>query len=183
MNEIALWMVALAAAVLGLFLLGVAGIAAAVLNAHRNAANDEDRAVGSDPGMAEQPSGASEDSLHEVSSPTVRGAGIWVWMQAWLFASLHALVVSLVLGAVTFYEDIVQSHREIERTGRVSFPKNLLPGSVIVPGIHRLSTSGEDYSRYEAADDGFVGIAQDEDLMSEVAEWDVVSLYEDVEDR
>lgn len=106
-----------------------------------------------------------------------------MWLQAWLFASLHALVVSLVLGAITFYEDIVQSHREIARTGRVSFPKNLLPGSMVVSTRNRLARSGGDYSRYEAEDDGFLGLDQDEDLMAGVKEWGVVSLHESVENR
>lgn len=181
MNEIALWVVALTTAALGLLLLGVAGLAAALIKARRNAALEEDLVAGPDEASAKETRDGPEDSLHEVSPSTARGTGVWLWLQAWLFASLHALVVSLVLGAITFYEDIVQSHREIARTGRVSFPKNLLPGSMVVSARNRLVRSGEDYSRYEAADDGFLGLDQGEDLMAEVTEWDAVSLHESVE--
>jgi len=183
MNEVALWTVALATAVIGFLLLATAGVAAAILKSRRSADRDRDDAVSTELPGQQQISSYSDEPAKEEAPASSKGGGIWVWLQACILASLHALVVSVVLGVMTFYEDIVQSHEEISRTGRVSFPKSLLPGSVATPARHRLSRPEEDYSRYEAADDGFAGLGYGEDTVPGVTDWDVIALHEDVGER
>jgi hypothetical protein len=178
MDEVALWTVALATAALGLLLLAVAGVTAAILKSRRQDDLDHEDATDSKLQPQEQ-TDIGSDHVADGASPVPKGGGVWVWFQACVFATLHALVVSLVLGIVTFYEDIVQAHDDIQRTGRVSFPKNLLPGSVSPPAGPRLSRLEEDCSRYEVADDGFISL-QNEGAMSGVTDWDVVTLHEDV---
>jgi len=179
MNEVALWTVALTAAVLGFLLLVIAGVAAALLRSRRIADQDPDMATSAEPHVQEATRGDSGGVVQDTPSSASPGSHILAWLQACVLASLHALVVSLVLGVVTFYEDIVQAQDEIRRTGSVSFPKNLLPGSIVAPYRHRLSNPEEDYSRYEAADDGFANLSQNDELTLEVMDWDVVTVSDE----
>ena len=181
MNEVALWTVALTTAALGFLLLAIAGVAAVLLKSRRTADPSLDEAAGTRSHVQEAASGSSGGGVKEAASSAVVGSHVWVWLQACVFASLHALVVSLVLGVVTFYEDIVQAHAEIRRTGSVSFPKKLLPGSIAAPFRHRLSNPREDYGRYEAADDEFINLSRDDVSVPEVMAWDVVTVSEESE--
>ena len=179
MDEVALWTVALTTAALGFLLLAIAGVAAVLFRSPRTADQSLDTAASTESHTHEAASGGSGGVVNEAAASASMGRHVWVWLQACVLASLHAVVVSLVLGVVTFYEDIVLAHDEIRRTGSVSFPKNLLPGSIVAPFRHRLSNPEEDYSRYEAAEDGFTSLSRDDVSMHEVMDWEVVTVSEE----
>ena len=65
--------------------------------------------------------------------PVLANSG-WLWVKAWIFAVLHATTVSLVVGGMTFFEDLAKASTEIQQEGRVSFPKQLLPGTIAGSG-------------------------------------------------
>lgn len=117
MNDEILWIAAIAIGGIGLLLLGIAGIAATTI---RSAAQ----------GRRPNPEGTEHQTAYTTyENPPARGT-FWVWIKAGIFAILHAGVVSVVLGGLTFFEDLVRAGREIRRTGTVSFPPQLLPGGL-----------------------------------------------------
>jgi hypothetical protein len=120
MTDTTLWAIALGVGVLGLLLVLVAGIAALSANA---------RARRSRQAPAKQAS-----PRQAAAPPEVRAnGGSWVWLKAGVFAFIHAGAVSFVLGGLTFFEDIARANEEIRTTGMVTFPKRLLPKSLVGP--------------------------------------------------
>ncbi len=149
MDDSVLWATALWSGVLGLLLLAVAGVVAVYLNTRARKARDVDSADTSqsharDAAPADRtrpPAGSSNAQRATVRSP-------WTWVKAWFFAFVHAGTVSLVLGGITFFEDLAKASDEIQRTGAVTFPKQLLPGTLSGPtSLRRLSQPSGDLSR------------------------------------
>ncbi len=121
MNDTLLWMAAVGSGLLGLLLLLVAGAVAlywkvATPVPSRRSHPRADTAY------------AGEEQRPVVTSTA--GGGPWLWVKAWIFAMIHAGTVSLVLGGITFFEDIARASEEIHRSGTVTFPRQLLPGAL-----------------------------------------------------
>jgi len=144
MDDSVLWAVALGTAALGLLLLTVAGVVAMYLNTRARGAGDVTSADKSQPRAKDVAStdksqsrakdvASTDKSQSHVDSSSAKhaiGGGFLIWLKAWIFALVHAGTVSLVLGGVTFFEDIAKASDEIQRTGTVTFPKQLLPGTL-----------------------------------------------------
>jgi hypothetical protein len=149
MDDSVLWAVALGTGALGLLLLTVAGAAAMYLNTRTRARRARDTAsVGRSQARAGDLAAADESQARAGDvAPTdesqlradrsaarrTTAGGFWAWVKAWVFALVHAGTVSLVLGGITFWEDIAKASDEIQRTGTVTFPKQLLPGTLPGP--------------------------------------------------
>jgi hypothetical protein len=160
MDDSVLWVVALGIGALGFLLLAVAGTVAMVLNirAPRNKdvvstkkpkphTKDEASTDKSRPQVEEAASSkvsqpraedvaASGESRLRAGLPRAErktAGGFWAWIKAWVFALVHAGTVSVVFGGITFFEDLANASDEIERTGTVTFPKQLLPGTLSGP--------------------------------------------------
>jgi hypothetical protein len=147
MSDTVLWVLAVGVGVIGFLLLFIAAGVAFFLRSENRDLN----ARGSAPaaGRAEAPGqtasaqaatgqpDAPAPEYPETPAPTPAGGGLWAWIKAWLFASVHAVTVSLVLGAVTFFEDLARASDEIEHTGTVTFPKRLMPGATVQPASPR----------------------------------------------
>jgi hypothetical protein len=170
MDDSVLWAAAFLVGALGLSLLIIGGVAAMYLKTDvrkgRGAAS---------PKSSPSPSGDA-DSASESSSPKGDGAtgeeagprvdssgaqrvatgSLWAWIKAGLFALFHAGTVSLVLGGITFFEDLAKASDEIQSSGTVTFPKQLLPGALYGPASRkRLSQpSGSSVGGEERTDDG-----------------------------
>jgi hypothetical protein len=143
MSDTVLWVLAVGVGVVGfLFLFVAAGVALFLRS------EDRDLGVGSATpppaagraGAPEPPStpppseGQPPPSVSEYPEPPASpraAGGLWAWIKAWIFASVHAVTVSLVLGAVTFFEDLARASDEIQHTGTVTFPKRLMPGATV----------------------------------------------------
>ncbi|HHN93482.1 MAG TPA: hypothetical protein ENK17_01820 [Anaerolineae bacterium] len=137
MDESLLWIVALGSGLLGVLLLVVAGVA--TIYWRRGAQSPPAR-------PASQPLDEAADDSHP---PPASGGGFWTWAKAGLFAIIHSLTVGLVLGGVTFFEDLVRASQEIQQTGSVTFPKQLLPESVTNPAIKQISRPDSDEADWE----------------------------------
>jgi hypothetical protein len=120
MSDTTLWAIALSVGVLGLLLVLVAGIAA--ISATARARRSRERPASPDP----QPRVTGPSEVHS-------SGGSWVWLKAGVFAFIHAGAVSFVLGGLTFFEDIARANEEIRTTGTVTFPKRLLPKTLVGP--------------------------------------------------
>jgi hypothetical protein len=101
------------------------------------------------------------------------------WVKAWIFAFIHASTVSLVMGSITFFEDMLRANEEIERTGTVSFPKQLLPGTVTGSAVRkRLSQpSGDSKTGDEVEESG-----QSAKSSSKAVKWEVVDVLDEAGD-
>ncbi|NLE43338.1 MAG: hypothetical protein GX620_01350 [Chloroflexi bacterium] len=181
MNEVLVWTVALVLAVFGIILLAVAGMAAIVLHLKRygqSEASAREDGAGMNLRDRDQRTQAIEKPPSETRDDAQSAdTGVWAWTKAWAFASIHALLVSLILGAVTFFEDLARANDEIQRTGTVKFPKQLLPGTISgASSSHRLSRGKSDCTRYEVADDRFTDLDETGFPLPEGTEWRVVSL-------
>ena len=128
MDESVLWAVALGAGALGLLLLTVAGAAAMYLNTRTRArrardtasvgrsqaragdlaAADESQARAGDVASADEPQSRAGSS----AARRTTAGGFWAWVKAWVFALVHAGTVSMVLGGITFWEDIAKASDE-----------------------------------------------------------------------
>ncbi|MDY7079921.1 MAG: hypothetical protein SXV54_23810 [Chloroflexota bacterium] len=131
MNDSVLWAVALGSGALGLLLLAVAGAVAVYWNTGARGARDT--ASGDQPRSRGGDITATEKSQPPTSSPNAQPAtagGLWTWVKACVFAFFHAGIVSVVLGGITFFEDLAKASGEIQNTGTVTFPKQLLPGTL-----------------------------------------------------
>ncbi len=131
MDDSVLWAVALGTGALGLLLLTIAGVVAMYLNTR--ARETRDAASADEPQSHTGDVASTGESQLRAASPSAKrttAGGFWAWVKAWVFASIHAGTVSLVLGGITFFEDIARASDEIQRTGTVTFPKQLLPGTL-----------------------------------------------------
>jgi len=151
MDESTLWAVAIGIGLFGLVLLAVGVLAAVYWSAATNEAREasstgKPRSQEKDaPGAGKPKSQAREvastgESHPRTPSPGVRqpaGGGFLAWVKAWIFAFVHASTVSLVLGGITFFEDMARANDEIQRTGTVSFPKQLLPGTLTSSAVRK----------------------------------------------
>lgn len=145
MDESVLWVVALGTGSLGLLLLTVAGAVAVYWNTmargpNKATSSDKSQSRARDlaaAGKKRSPAASAE------ARPQDRGA-FWLWTRAWLFAFFHASIVSVVMGGITFFEDLVKAGEEIQTSGTVTFPKQLLPGTISGSASrkHLLQSSG-----------------------------------------
>ena len=144
MDESTLWAVAIGIGLLGLVLLAVGTLAAV----YWSAATNEARGASSAGNPRPQEKGAAEagkpkpqaGEMARAPSPGVgqpAGVGFLAWVKAWIFAFIHASTVSLVLGGITFFDDMARANDEIQRTGTVSFPKQLLPVTVTGSAVRK----------------------------------------------
>jgi hypothetical protein len=177
MNDSELWAVALGIGMLGLLLLTIAGAVAMYLNiraqrARGAASAGKSRSNAGDAASAAKSQSRTGDVASTDRSQPRAGGGFWAWVKAWIFALVHAGTVSVVFGGITFFEDLAKAGQEIQRTGTVTFPKQLLPGTLAE------STSRKRLSR--PADD-----LEDRDQPSgtppDPAGWEVVDLLDEVE--
>ena len=182
MDDSVLWAVAIGAGVLGLLLLIVAGAVAVYWNAvmrrpRRGASADRPPSHAGDLAAAGKRSPASSSTAQTVTA-TIKGP--WLWIKAGLFALFHAGTVSVVLGGITFFEDLAKASDEIQSAGTVTFPKQLLPGPLSGPTARRrLSRPSADSSKAEndaaAGEPGQPGTAS-----ADGAGWEVVDLVNEM---
>jgi hypothetical protein len=169
MGDSVLWAVALGSGAFGLLLLTVAGAVALYWKINAPGSRGVASAAGdvADTGKTPPPADFSN------AQPTITGSP-WLWIKAWLFALLHAGTVSLVLGGITFFEDITKASDEIQRTGTVTFPKQLLPGTLSTSTSRkRLSQPSGDSSETE-------DVKGEELDQPGAARWEVVDLVNEV---
>jgi hypothetical protein len=138
MDDSVLWAVALGVGMFGLMLLTIAGAVAVYWNTvmrrpEKEPASDE---AESRPGKIATAEKKQPPARPAVEQPVLVN-GSWLWIKAWLFAVLHAATVSLVVGGMTLFEDLANASTEIQHEGRVSFPKQLLPGAISGSGASR----------------------------------------------
>ena len=131
MDDSVLWAVALASGAFGLLLLAVGGVVAVYLNTGARGTRDvasADRAQSNAGDVASADKTRSRADSSNAKRTTTKSS--WTWIKAWVFALVHAGTVSLVLGGITLFEDLAKASDEIQRTGTVTFPKQLLPGTL-----------------------------------------------------
>jgi hypothetical protein len=170
MDESVLWAIAIGTGVLGLLLLAVAGAVAVYW--HLVARKPQEARYAGDLATAEterSPAGSSKTQPTTTNSP-------WLWIKAWIFALLHAGTVSVVMGGVTFFQDLAKASEEIQTTGAVTFPKQLLPGTLSdSTSREQLSQPSKDSSKAtkaaKAGERGRPGTASDN-----VSGWEVIDL-------
>jgi hypothetical protein len=175
MDESLLWVVAFGTGALGLLLLVVAGAVAIVL---KTVARAPRRAS-----PVEEPRSRATDKqpprTADAETPPVVSGGPWLWIKAWIFAVFHASIVSLVLGGITFFEDLAKASAEIQSTGRVTFPKQLLPGPLYGSVSQQSLTQSSGDSAQTESDD--VKKLDGPDAATPGAPgWEVVNLVSDV---
>ena len=173
MGDSVLWFVALGAGAIGLVLLAVAVAAAIYVNIKTHGA--EGGTSADEPqSESETADSTNESEGHASSSDSEQASigGFWAWVKAWIFAVVHAGTVSLVVGGITFFEDLSKAGEEIERTGTVTFPKQLLPGPL----------SGSVSRKRLARPSNDVGNPEQSDTPSkDTAGWEVVDLLEETD--
>jgi hypothetical protein len=193
MDDSVIWSVALWTGVLGLLLLFATGILAVYLNIRARRARD---GASADKSQARAESTTSADkSRARADLPNAEqttASGPWNWIKAWIFAVVHAGTVSLVMGGITFFEDLARASEEIQHTGTVTFPKQLLPGTLSEPASRKrlsqpsgdiLKSGGHpsDYRRYEATDDETEDPDQPGANPSAAGGWEVVDRLDDAD--
>jgi hypothetical protein len=181
MDESVLWAIAIGTGVLGLLLLAVAGAVAVYWNTvsrrpQRAPYADKPQSYAGDLTAArkeQSPANSFRAQPTTVNSP-------WLWIKAWLFALLHAGTVSVVMGGVTFFQDLAKSSEEIQTTGAVTFPKQLLPGTLSGSTTQKqLSRSTENPSKVTRA--GEAGKpSQSKTASGNTSDWEVVDLVNEV---
>lgn len=188
MDESVLWAVAIGVGLLGLVLLAVGTLAAVYWGAATN--KKESSSTGKPQPQAKDATAAGKSKpqageMSRVSSSGVGqpdGGGFLAWAKAWIFAFIHATTVSLVLGGITFFEDMVRANDEIQRTGTVSFPKQLLPGTLTGSTVRKrlsLPTDG----LLETGKTGKTSAPpQRSGESSDAAEWAVVDVLDEAKD-
>lgn len=181
MDESVLWVVALGTGSLGLLLLTVAGAVAVYWSTvtrgpSKTTASDRSQSRAGDIATADK---KRSPATSTETRPQSTGA-FWLWTRAWLFAFFHASIVSVVLGGITFFEDLVKAGEEIQTTGTVTFPKQLLPGTLSgsASRTHLLQPSG-DSSRAEG-DPDVSKLDQSGAASSGEAGWEVVDRVDEV---
>ncbi|MCX7683603.1 MAG: hypothetical protein N2508_16805 [Anaerolineae bacterium] len=128
MDDAVLWMIAVGSGLLGLLLLTLAGAVALYWKIVTPVPSRKPQS------RAEMPSAGGE--RQPVAASAVSGSP-WLWIKAWIFAMIHAGTVSVVLGGITFFEDIARASDEIQRSGTVTFPRQLLPGALSEASANR----------------------------------------------
>jgi len=202
MNESELWAIALGTGMLGLLLLTMAGAIAMVLSirarrtrdaafAGKSQANTEVADAGSNPqSRAEDvpPTGKSRSRAKLPETKRTVGGGFWPWVKAWIFALVHAGTVSVVLGGITFFEGLAKAGEEIQRSGTVTFPKQLLPGTLtgaVRPAAtrQRLSQPSDDAVRpaVRPAVTPYEDLDRPADPPPDTEGWEVVDLLEEAD--
>jgi hypothetical protein len=190
MDDSVLLAVALGTGALGLLLLTVAGAVAMYLNtrarrAKSTASVDRPQARAEDLAAADESQARAGDVASTGASQLRAGlsaarrtstGGFWAWVKAWVFALVHAGTVSLVLGGITFWEDIAKASDEIQRTGTVTFPKQLLPGTL--PGSLGGSASRK---RLSQSSDDLEDLDQPDAPPHAAEGWEVVDLPEEAD--
>ena len=132
MNDSTLWAVAIGIGLLGLLFLAIGTLAAVYWGAQTKKREETDPADQSPPrdkstfSTDESQSQSTDTASSDEVQPPADG-NLLTWTKAWIFALIHAGTVSLVLGGLTFFEDMVRANDEIQHTGKVTFPKKLLP--------------------------------------------------------
>lgn len=174
MDESVLWAIAIGTGVLGLLLLAVAGAVAVYWNlvARRpqGAPYAGDLATA---GKDRSPASSSK------AQPAPTNTAL-LWVKAWLFALFHAGTVSLVMGGVTFFQDLAKSSEEIQTTGTVTFPKQLLPGTLSDSTARKQLSrpAGNPSKATKAAKAGKAG--QPKTTSGNTSDWEVVDLVNEV---
>ncbi len=151
MDDSVLWAIAIGTGVIGLLLLAVAGGAAIYWNVvarrPRGAAFDNPQSRAGDLAAAGERSPAGSPAGSH-TTPTMSTPGPLLWIKAWVFDLFHAGTVSVVMGGITLFEDLAKASEEIQSTGTVTFPKQLLPGPFSSPtNSKRLSKPSGDSSK------------------------------------
>ena len=158
MDDSVLWAVALGVGMFGLMLLAIAGAIVVYWNTivhkpEKGAAADKTESRAGKTAAAEKKQPPPPPAAEQ---PVLANAS-WLWVKAWIFAVLHATTVSLVVGGITFFEDLAKAGTEIQQEGRVSFPKQLLPGTIAGSGPSRKRLSRPLDGSSEAEDAPGVG--------------------------
>jgi hypothetical protein len=174
MDESMLWIVAFGTGALGLLLLVVAGAVAIVLKTVTRAP----RRVSPVEEPRPRATGKRPPPTSEAETPPVVSTGPWLWIKAWIFAVFHASIVSLVLGGITFFEDLAKASEEIQSTGRVTFPKQLLPGPLSSSVSQKRLTQSFGDSAQTESDDVKKLDGPDADAPG-IPGWEVVNLVSD----
>ena len=157
MDDSMLWAIAVGTGVIGLLLLGVAGAAAVYWNflvrrPRGPASADRSQSRGGD--IAATGEWTPVDTSTTAQPQTVPVQSPLLWIKACIFALFHASTVSIVMGGVTFFEDLVKASEEMKNEGTVTFPKQLLPGPLSNPmSPKRLSHPFKDSSQAKDAAD------------------------------
>ena len=168
MDDSVLWVVALGVGAAGFLLLALAGLIAMYINTKPPSAQDQASSETPEPEAKHEPPAKKtlsqaqaeastrktsppiedtariEDSPSQVAPSRARRktvGGFWAWVKAWVFALVHAGTVSMMLGGITFFEDLANASEEIQETGTVTFPKQLLPGTLAGPASRARLTS------------------------------------------
>ncbi len=173
MDDSELLAVALGTGMFGLLLLTIAGVVVMYLNTRARSAGDVTSTDEPQP-RARDAASTDKSQPRDDSSSAKRApaGGFWAWVKAWVFALVHAGTVSLVLGGVTFFEDLAKANDEIQRTGTVTFPKQLLPGTLAGSvSRKRLSWPSDDFE-----DRDHPGAPP-----PDTAGWEVVDLLDEVD--
>jgi hypothetical protein len=173
MDDSVLWAVALGVGMFGLMLLTIAGAIAVYWNTivrrpEKDTGSDEAESRPGKITTAEK----KQSPARPVAEQPVPVSSPWLWVKAWLFAVLHAATVSLVVGGITLFEDLANASTEIQREGRVSFPKQLIPGAISGPGASRKRLLRPSGGSSEAGDTPEAGRL--DQPVSEEEGWEVV---------
>ena len=169
MDDSVIWAIAVGTGVIGLLLLGVAGAAAVYWNvlARRSkgtASADRSQSRGGDIAATGEWTPVDTSTAQPKTVPVQNPL---LWIKACIFALFHASTVSIVMGGVTFFEDLVKASEEMKNEGTVSFPKQLLPGPFSPPTTpKRISHPFKDSSQAKTA----AGKAGSDDALG----WEVV---------
>jgi hypothetical protein len=182
MNETVLWAIAIGTGLLGLLLLAVAGAVAVYWQfvsrgRGERATTDASPTRGGDLATTE-PKRVPANAGFANARPAVP-VGPWLWIRAWLFAVLHASTVSVVMGGVTFFEDLAKASAEIQSSGTVTFPKQLLPEAVAGPASRKRLSKPTDAP---AKAKGGAKTRKSGATPSNSSEWEVVDLVNDIDD-
>lgn len=163
MSDTVLWVIAVGSGLLGLLLLMLAGAVALYWKV----------AAPTPPRKPQSGGTIAAGGEHRPVATSAAGGGPWLWVKACIFAIVHAGTVSLVLGGITFFEDIARASDEIQRSGTVNFPRQLLPGALSEASANRRlpGPAGKKQSTGEGAPKKSTRSA----TSSPAAAWEVIS--------
>ena len=176
MDDSVLWAVALGTGMFGLMLLAIAGAIVVYWKtiARKPAGAAPAEKTRSQPGKITTADKERSPANSAAEQPVTVGSPL-LWVKAWLFAFLHASTVSLVLGAITFFEDLAKASDEIQRAGTVTFPKQLLPGTLSGSAVSRKRLSQPTGESSGMGDDaGLEGVDQPDVAPASTDGWEVV---------
>ncbi len=137
MDETVLWVVAIGCAVLGFLLLAVAGMVAMFWNSGGQGERGTSQDERSHSRGNITPAAHGRQPVGSPSAQQAGGGSLLAWVKACIFAFFHASAVSVVFGGITFFEDLMKAGEEIQSTGTVTFPRQLLPGAVSGPSSRK----------------------------------------------